>query len=348
MCKKAFCSLHGVSQHRVERIASSSTKFITSPTDKRGTHQNRANKLSENVIQQIDEHIRSFPKRRSHYGRIDNDKKYYLSSELNISKMHSLYLEKFEPDMYLLLSGGHTIHPIVKYDFYANYFNQNFKMSFGRPRVDTCQTCDDYSNRIAVASDANERKNLVTAKELHVRKADTFYDELRRLTLEAKNDPSVEVLTFDYQQNFPLPHVPSGDVFYKRQLWEFNFCITSVSTGRSSMFMYDECTGKKGPSEVISFLNHYFKRMSPHVRTLHLFSDNCGAQNKNFSMVCYLFTLIKSDKFSQIFHHFPIPGHSFLPCDRCFGLIEKERRRRDRIHVPSEWESLVKKNLQEI
>jgi len=61
-------------------------------------------------------------------------------------------------------------------------------------------------------------------------------------------------------------------------------------------------------------------------------------------MVCYLFTLIKLDKFSEIFHHFPIPGHSFLPCDRCFGLIEKERRRRDRIHILSEWESLVKRS----
>lgn len=344
VCKKAFCSLHGVPKHRVERIAASSSRNITSPTDGRGMHQNRPNRLPENIVAQIEEHIRSFPKRRSHYGRKDNSRKYYLAAHLNISKMHLLYLEKYEPDMYLLKIDGHTIHPVVKYDFYANYFNHNFKMSFGRPRVDTCQTCDDYVNKIAASTDDLERRSLMTLKELHVRKAETFYDELRQTTLLAKNDESVEVLTFDFEQNFPLPHVPAGDVFYKRQIWEFNFCITSASTGRASMYMYDEMTGKKGPSEVLSFFNHYIQnRLSPNVRTLHLFSDNCGAQNKNHTMVCYLLTLIKSSALNQVKHHFPLPGHSFLPCDRCFGLIEKERRRHDRIHLPSEWEALVKK-----
>lgn len=41
----------------------------------------------------------------------------------------------------------------------------------------------------------------------------------------ARNDPEVELLTFDYQQNAPLPKVPSGDAFYLRQLWMFNVCI---------------------------------------------------------------------------------------------------------------------------
>lgn len=55
---------------------------------------------------------------------------------------------------------------------------------------------------------------------------------------ETQSNTNIEVLSFDYQQNMPLPHIPGGDVFYKRQLWVFNFCIYSAKTGRSYHYMY--------------------------------------------------------------------------------------------------------------
>jgi hypothetical protein len=48
------------------------------------------------------------------------------------------------------------------------------------------------------------------------------------------------------------------NVFYKRQLWVYNFCITSGRPVESYFFLYDEATGRKGQNEVISFLYHYF------------------------------------------------------------------------------------------
>jgi len=33
----------------------------------------------------------------------------------------------------------------------------------------------------------------------------------------------------------------------------------------------------------------------------------------------------------KIIHRYPEPGHSFLPCDRNFGQIEKQRRRQERV-----------------
>lgn len=194
---------------------------------------------------------------------------------------------------------------------------------------------------MATAS-GNILNNIKLEKELHVRKADTFYDALRENTVLATSDPSVEVLCFDYQQNMPLPHVPAGDVFYKRQLWVFNFAIYAASTGKTTCYMYDEMKGKKGQNEVVSFLDHYItNKMSPTVDKLMLFSDNCSAQNKNHTIVEYLFTLVKKGRFQTIKHYFPIPGHSFLPCDRSFGLIEKQKRKKERIYVPSEWERMV-------
>lgn len=37
-----------------------------------------------------------------------------------------------------------------------------------------------------------------------------------------------------------------------------------------------------------------------------------------------------------------MPGHSFLPCDRDFALIEKKRKKCDRVLVPSYWVNLVR------
>lgn len=43
----------------------------------------------------------------------------------------------------------------------------------------------------------------------------------------------------------------------------------------------------------------------------------------------------------SIIHRYPEPGHSFLPCDRCFGHIEKARRKVETVFLPEEYEKLV-------
>lgn len=67
--------------------------------DRRGKHENRPNRVPDAVIELIDAHIRSFPRRVSHYSRKDR-KRYYLSPELSIQLMHRLYLQQHEPEMY--------------------------------------------------------------------------------------------------------------------------------------------------------------------------------------------------------------------------------------------------------
>lgn len=61
--------------------------------------------------------------------------------------------------------------------------------------------------------------------------------------------------------------------------------------------MYDEATGSKGQNEVINCINHFFPNiMDKNVETVYLFSDNCSAQNKNFGLTQYLYTLALTKK----------------------------------------------------
>jgi len=109
--------------------------------------------------------------------------------------------------------------------------------------------------------------------------------------------------------------------------------------------MYDEVTAHKGQNEVISFLQYYFSKiMDQTVENVYIFSDNCSSQNKNFALTQYLYRIVTKNLYGikNIIHRYPEPGHSFLPCDRAFGLIEKNRRKLERIYLPEEYKELVK------
>lgn len=344
VCRNAFCSLYGVSKKRVELIIKHLKDNIPAPNDMRGKHTNRPNMIPDDVIHQIDSHIQSFPKRSSHYSRTKNENKFYLSPELNMQKMHRLYLQKYEPDIYLAIEDDKKVKPQVTYDYFCRHFVSNYNYSFGKPRSDTCQTCDRLDNLISAEKDEEVKKNLITEKQVHEKKANYFYTKMKEDTAEiSENKDEMELIAFDYQQNMPLPHVPSGDVFFKRQLWEYNFCVFAASSGKSYFFMYDETVAKKGANDVVSFLHYFLENfVASTVTKLYLYSDNCSSQNKNQVLAQYLYVLANTNRFAKIIHRYPEPGHSFLPCDRSFGLIEKEKRKRERIVLPEEWVALVK------
>ncbi|KAB0805404.1 hypothetical protein PPYR_02374 [Photinus pyralis] len=78
----------------------------------------------------------------------------------------------------------------------------------------------------------------------------------------------------------------------------------------------------------------------PEITELHLFSDGCGGQNRNQTMVRFLLALQATKRFNKIYHYFPIRGHSFLPCDRDFGCV-KRLFKKDRIYIPEEYEEMI-------
>lgn len=315
----------------------------TAPTDRRGKHQNRANKLPRDTNAKIREHILSFPRYKSHYSRKDNLCRYYLSPLLNISKLHQLYLEKHEPEQHALMLQNLPTHPVVKYEYFRKFFTENFKISFGKPKSDTCTKCDKLLNKINAADCDSEKNSLETEKSIHLTKAQVFYTDLKATTNLLQTHPEMEVITFDYQQNLPLPVSSSGEVFYKVQLWVYNFCIHVGSSKKSYFYVYDETVGGKGQNEVASLIFHFLNNyLRPEVTEIHIFSDNCASQNKNYTLVQFFFSLIRTDRFKVICHRYPEPGHSFLPCDRSFGLIEMEKRKYDKIYLPQEYVNIIR------
>jgi len=87
---------------------------------------------------------------------------------------------------------------------------------------------------------------------------------------------------------------------------------------------------------------HYIKNF---VKTekLIMYSDQCGGQNRNIklSLMCNYITTSPEFKVSQIDHKFLCSGHSYLPCDQDFGLIEKSKKYYPNIYIPDDWKSVI-------
>lgn len=315
VCREAFFRLYDVSDKRIRRIRKLLLAGKT-PVDLRGKNTS-GNKIQASETDKVHKHISSFPTKEGHYKDV-----LYLSENLSIRKMHELFCE---------------MHPEsnIKYNFYYTYFKENFNFRFGRPPSDTCNTCEEKMKRIRDPR-LNENAKKVCAAEfmLHKRRAKRFYSSMANSKEVSKQNNNTLGLVFDFMQNIDLPKVPVQEMYYLRQLTVNNFCIYNLKTDNAQFYLYHEGQAKKGANDVASFLVDYIEENVPHsVTELHLFSDNCPGQNKNHTLIRVLLTLTIIGRFKKIKHFFPLTGHSFLPCDRKFGIIKRPIRNCSRIYT---------------
>ena len=177
-----------------------------------------------------------------------------------------------------------------------------------------------------------------------MRKADIFNVQL----IEAiENDRRQErkdtaVLAMDFQKNMPLPLTGVSQEYYKRQLWIHNFCIHECVDEKATMFLYAEHFPGQSPNDVLSCLHYYIKTLPTEITKIVLFADNCFSQNQNRYVIAYFHASVHNSKIEKVTINYPLPGHSRMPCDRDFGRIEKKKRKKDKVALPSEWVQLVK------
>jgi hypothetical protein len=119
---KGIC-LNGVTRGKFEYIQKSLKSTGQSPQDARGTHKNRPRKISQQTLNKIDAHVKSFKGRTSHYS-MEKTSKIYLPEELNVTKMFNMFKEA-------------NSDVTISYETYRTAFKK-FNISFGYPRSDTC------------------------------------------------------------------------------------------------------------------------------------------------------------------------------------------------------------------
>lgn len=336
VCKDFFLKTLDISNKRVQVLV---TKMNTSTSgvpkkDKRGK-RSPGNKISQEKIDIIMEHINKFPRYVSHYSRHKNPECKYLDPGLTVTKMYQLYRE--------FCTTEKKINP-EKESFYRHIFNTKFNLRFHRPLTDTCAVCDKLQITIDHGEEGAKRQATFD-KELHLRKAETA--KLAKDSFKTLNDDSQVAICFDLQKMLPTPCVHTSKAYYLRQLWTYNFCIHNIATGSAYMFTWHEGQASRGCQEISSCLFKFIKGLPPHVTHITAFSDNCGGQNKSKIIVQFWLYIISTTNIKTVDHRFLITGHSFNECDKNFGLIEMKKKRTDRdFYVPSDWRQLISRTSQ--
>lgn len=119
--------------------------------------------------------------------------------------------------------------------------------------------------------------------------------------------------------------------------------IHDLSKNTAIMYVWNESIASRGPQEIGSCLMHYCKNFVKE-KKLIMYSDQCVGQNRNIKMalICDFITNSKEFTVTQIDHKFLVSGHSYLPCDQDFGVIEKAKKFHKDIYIPNHWTTVIK------
>lgn len=334
VCKSFFKAVLQITEGRIEHcMRKKQTKFNSCAIDYRGKHSHHK-RTSSNTILNAVQFINSFPKYESHYTRntSPSGSKKYLAANLNLKTLYNEYKQQCE-------------NPISMYMF-RDTFYRKFNLRFKPPSQDTCDICNKLDMKTKAAPIKSiERMKFIQQKTDHQQLIEYLETEYKEHKSESKlNGGEKILLIFDLEKVFPTPKLTTNKVYYKRQLNTYNFCVHDETHNRSYMYVWHEGIASRGPQEITSCLIYHITHFIPkECRDIIAYSDSCGGQNRNVKTSIMLSHLLaRSTHLQSITQHFYHPGHSYNVCDRKFAIIEKKRKKVEKIHVPGEWIDVIK------
>ena len=156
VCKELFCGTLSISQQRIyyfhEKIQNPTTSVPRSPLKGRNVKKHTSNEK----LEMVRNHIKSFPVVESHYCRAKSNKQ-YLDGSLTLTKMYDLFKV--------------TVENSVKENIYRKVLNEEFNLSFFNPKKDRCDECEEYK---ILEQPSEERKYQ---QELHIQRKIEGFEE---------------------------------------------------------------------------------------------------------------------------------------------------------------------------
>lgn len=144
-------------------------------------------------------------------------------------------------------------------------------------------------------------------------------------------------ITFDLQTIVSLSFAGDNQLYCKRKLNVYNFTIFDGHNKYGYCFVWDECNGNEGSSEIATCLLKYITKLPETVSHVSTFSDTCGGQNRNKNiMAAMLYEVNTIENIKIIDLKFMESGHPYLEADSMQATIERARRLK-KIYNIREW-----------
>nr|CAI5834258.1 unnamed protein product [Callosobruchus analis] len=187
------------------------------------------------------------------------------------------------------------------------------------------------------------KKTVMDTFAVTRKKIDSLVRDILKENTITSQQPGSDLccLSMDLEQVLFVPTLVHSDMFYLSQLSCFNFGIHVGDTNHASMFLWHEGFSGRGANEIASCLIRFLNSGFTNKKTLVPWCDNCGGQNKNKFILFTLIFLVSIGLFDAIEQRFLVSGHSFMPCDRDFALIEK-RKRTMKAYIPEDLIDVIK------
>lgn len=303
--------------------------------DKRGGDR-KSSKFADRVGK-IKHFIRSMPGRESHYGR-GKSKKVYLPAELScVKNLWRMFLEKHPEE-----AQG------VSYKYFLRCVRKFFRIGFGSIKTDTCSFCESHRYQIRTEKDTVVKTRLMAELSVHKRRANVFYELIK------EDRPGLKTFSFDHQQNLVLPRVADQQAFYSRQFYVYNFGLVEITADGQlnpqtvTSYTWTEDAFRKDSSLCASAVFDALKKADmTGIDTVRLCCDGCGGQNKNTGLIYmagHWLSEFAPNHVKNVELVFPVRGHSFLPSDRYFGLVEQDIRKKQSLYSPHEYHNMFAKH----
>lgn len=328
VCQNAFRGILNIGKQRLQQVCKRHLLTGAIPTENRGGDRKSSKFVmrKESVIK----FIKKFKTIEVHYCRSKIVARQYLPGSLSVNKMCRMYKTAVtQPELQ------------VKCSYFRSVFSTQFNIGFKSPSSDVCSTCLMYKERIKIEKDSKIKNMLMIESAVHKKRGKAFFELLRQ------EKPGMKTFSFDCQKNMVLPRVPDQAAYYSRQLYVYNFGVVEGSSKSSlkdqNVFLYVWCEmdRPKGSNEIASSVYHRLCSSNlGGINHIRLVADGCGGQNKNSTMMTmcmYWFKKKAPRNITTLELVFPVAGHSYIPPDRVFAMIEKDVKAKETIILPEEY-----------
>lgn len=258
----------------------------------------------------------------SHYCRSTSSKKYLDPDIKSRAKLYGLFKE------YCQQNGK----PIPSRNILSSEFTF-LNLGFFQPKKDRCDTCCGYET-------TNIEEEVY---QQHVAKKERARIEKRNDKEACQNQGSdVSVWTMDLQAVLLAPRLLASALYYKTKLAVHNFTMYNLKNGNVICYVWNESEGEitanNFASCLINFLENLIKE-EPHLKTIILYSDGCGYQNRNTLLSNAILYFTQKYKITVIQKYLE-KGHTQMEVDSVHSTIERQIGKRS-IFYPGDYISIM-------
>ena len=127
-------------------------------------------------------------------------------------------------------------------------------------------------------------------------------------------------------------------------MYVYNLGFHNFHDDNVKMYVWDETTASRCAQEVASYILAHMQDITTQKHVI-AYSDACSGQNRNIKVALTWMKIAQSsnNNIQTVDHKLLVSGHSFLPNDRDFGLIEMKIKKENYLHNPEHYYELIEK-----